>query len=174
MATDRVGDAPASAGSPYLIHTFEHRAYPLTPERTLSIGRDIETDIVVNEVSVSRRHLEIRCEGGDYVVHALGSTPTLVNDMPMAVPHVLHEGDTILVGTMRFVFTRERLPVAVAVAAAPSRTPLVTSSIDDRRPTLTFARQDQGERKRGHRWGLVWLVVLVLIVVIAYWVSQTL
>ena len=139
MANDRTGEAVA--GSPHLIHAFAHRAYPLTVERPLAIGRDTTSDIIVNEVSVSRHHAEVRADNGEYVLHATGSTPTLLNDVLLVGPQVLREGDSFAVGTMRFVFTREKLPVAMAIA--PPTSQHFMSSVDDRRPTLTFPRQDQ-------------------------------
>ena len=131
----------------YLIHIYEHRAYPLTGEHPFTIGRDAGCDIMVNEVSVSRHHAELRFEGGDYVVYSTGSTPTLLNDIPLTGPYSLREGDAFLVGTMKFVFTHERLPVAMAVAH-PAPHPEV--GVDDRRPTLTFPLQGRADP---HRFG---------------------
>ena len=168
MANDHGSEAPA--GPPYLIHTFEHKAYPITPERGLVIGRDTDADIVVNEVSVSRKHAEVRREGSDAVLDAVGSTPTLLNDMPVVAPHILQEGDTITVGTMRFVFTRERLPVAMAVATTQGQR--WASGIDDQRPTLKFSRQDQGTTPGGRPWGITAVVVIVVIAIVAYVVAH--
>jgi hypothetical protein len=164
MANDRTGGAVA--GPPYLIHTFEHRAYPLTGERALTIGRDTACDIVVNEVAVSRHHVEVRAEGGEYVLHAVGATPTRFNETLLTMPQVLREGDSVVVGTMRFVFTRERLPVAMAIA--PPVATRFMSGVDDRRPTLTFPRQDQTESHQPWGRGVLWVVVLLVLAVIGY------
>lgn len=125
------------AGIPYLIHAFEHRAYPVPSDRPLSIGRETACDITVNEVAVSRHHAEVRQEGESFVLHPVGSTTTVMNSLPVLEPQALHEGSTFLVGSMKFVFTRERLPVAMKIANRAPR----PSTVDDRRPTLTFPGQ---------------------------------
>ena len=156
------------AGPPHLIHAFAHRAYLLTEERPLRIGRDTTSDIIVNEVSVSRHHAEVRADNGEYVLHATGSTPTLLNDVPLISPQVLREGDSFAVGTMRFIFTRERLPVAMAIAQPTNSHSM--SSVDDRRPTLTFARQDQASVPQFKQSGILWIVLggLAAIALVAY------
>lgn len=157
----------AVADPTYLIHTFEHRAYPLTGGRSLTIGRDTDCDIVVNEVFVSRHHAELRPEGNDYVLHPVGANPTLLNDEPMTAPHPLQEGDAFLVGTMKFVFTRERLPVAMTIASADALpAPRATTGVDDRRPTLMLRITPVGSSPQSGNKRLVWLLVVVLIVLV--------
>lgn len=129
--------AASMGGVPFVIHTYEHRAYRLPGDRPFIIGRDSACDITVNEVAVSRRHAEIQPSGEGFAIVGTGSTPTFVNGMPLAAAHELAEGDVILVGTMKFTYTRERLPVAMAIAAPARR----ESRVDDRRPTLTFPTQ---------------------------------
>ncbi len=128
---------PALSRTPYLIHSYEHRAYPLMPDRPLSVGRDTSCDIAVNEVAVSRHHAEIKWEGDDFVLYPTGSTGTILNGVPLVAPQSLHEGDTFLVGTMKFVFTCGRLPVAMKIAGPAQR----ASTVEARRPTLTFPAQ---------------------------------
>ncbi len=128
-------DPAAKPSVPYLIHTYEHRAYPLHEDGALlAIGRDTACDITVNEVSVSRHHAGISREGEDFVLSSTGSTNTVLNGVPLVVPQALHEGDTFFVGTMKFIFTQDRLPVAMRIARPGVR----HSSVDARRPTLTF------------------------------------
>ncbi|HEV2643526.1 MAG TPA: FHA domain-containing protein [Candidatus Elarobacter sp.] len=156
-------------GQPYLIHSFEHRAYPIPADRPISIGRDTACDITVNEVAVSRHHAEVRQEGDSFVLYPVGSTSTVMNAMPLAAPQPLHEGDTFLIGTMKFMFTRERLPVAMRIAGPPDR----MSSVDDRRPTLTFPAQPtapeivQPASSRGPL--IVMIVAIVIVAAVAYW-----
>ena len=127
-----------TSGAPYLIHAYEHRAYPIPSDRPLSIGRETACDITVNEVAVSRHHAEVRQEGEAIVLQPVGSTTTVMNALPVIGPQVLHEGSTFMVGSMKFVFTRERLPVAMKIVASPLHR---LSTVDDRRPTLTFPGQ---------------------------------
>jgi predicted component of type VI protein secretion system len=168
MANEHMGTA--SAGPTYLIHASEHRAYPLAGKHTFTIGRDTACDIVVNEVSVSRRHAELRPDGENYALHATGSTPTMLNDTPLTGPQVLQEGDSFLIGTMKFIFTRERLPVAV-VMDQPAAAQFI-SSIDDRRPTLTFQLppQQRGRQKGGR--SLILVILLLLVAITAYVLLQ--
>jgi pSer/pThr/pTyr-binding forkhead associated (FHA) protein len=157
-------------GIPYLIHAFEHKAYPIPPDRPLSIGREAACDITVNEVAVSRHHAEIRREGDNFVLHPVGSTTTVMNGLPVLTPQPLHEHSTFMIGTMKFVFTMERLPVAMKIAT-PTQRP---TSIDDRRPTLTFPGQPNApEMQQSGGFGKMLPVILLIFAVIvagaAYW-----
>lgn len=157
--------AAAAAGTPYLIHSYEHRAYPLATDRPFTIGRDTSCDISVNEVAVSRHHAEVTPEGDAFVLRPTGSTSTVLNGEPLEGPRTLREGDTFLIGTMKFVFTRDRLPVAMAIARPAPR----LATVDDRRPTLTFPTQPTSRETTvaaGSKSGL-WIGIVVAIVVIA-------
>jgi pSer/pThr/pTyr-binding forkhead associated (FHA) protein len=122
---------------------------------------------MVNEVFVSRHHAEVRAEeGGRYVLYPTGSTPTIMNELPIEAPAALQEGDTFTVGTMKFVFTQNRLPVAMAVAEPMTRS---SPGVDDRRPTLTFPLQ--GTTKQDGP-STVWIVMAVVLVVVALVIYQ--
>jgi len=168
MANEHTADPVG--GSTYLIHSYEHRAYPLSPSRPLTIGRDAACDIMVNEVFVSRHHAEVRAdENGRFTVYPTGSTPTILNDLPIDAPNPLHEGDTFTVGTMKFVFTQKRLPVAMAVAEPVAEPGFRASGVDDRRPTLTFPLQ--GTTKQNGK-STVWIVMAIVLVVVMLVIYQ--
>jgi pSer/pThr/pTyr-binding forkhead associated (FHA) protein len=159
-----------TAGTPYLIHAYEHKAYPIPSDRPLSIGRETVCDITVNEVAVSRHHAEVRQEGESFVLYPVGSTSTVMNAMPVLAPQPLQEGSMFTIGSMKFIFTRERLPVAMKVATPTAR----ESSVDDRRPTLTFPGQPNApeiQQPGGHtgRRLLLVLVVVAALGAVAYW-----
>ena len=160
--------ASATPGTPYLIHSFEHRAYALGPDHPLSIGREPNCDITVNEVAVSRHHADIKAEGDDYVLYPTGSTSTMMNGQPVTAPFTLHEGDTFMVGTMKFMFTRGKLPVAMQVAQHTDR----PSTVEGRRPTLTFPGQpsvpEPIQPKRGLSIPLIVVVVIIAVAAAAF------
>jgi len=157
-------------GTAYLIHAFEHKAYPIPADRALSIGRETACDITVNEVAVSRHHAEIRAEGEVFVLHPVGSTTTVMNWLPVVAPQPLHEGSTFMVGSMKFVFTQERLPVAMKIATRTER----PTTVDARRPTLTFPGQPNAPEVHQPQTSLAKVPLILLAVVVAaggaaYW-----
>ncbi len=73
------------------------KTFPLTKER-LIIGRLGESDIVLADPGVSRRHAEVRTQDGQYVISDLGSTNgTMVNESTIG-ERTLEEGDRITIG----------------------------------------------------------------------------
>jgi pSer/pThr/pTyr-binding forkhead associated (FHA) protein len=157
-------------GTPYLIHAFEHKAYPIPADRPLTIGREAACDITVNEVAVSRQHAEVRREGEGFFLHPVGSTNTVMNGMSVMTPQPLTEGSAFSVGSMKFAFTRERLPVAMKVATPTER----SASVESRRDTLTFPSQPNApEIQEPKSKSSILPIVLLLIVLVAggvaYW-----
>jgi pSer/pThr/pTyr-binding forkhead associated (FHA) protein len=71
---------------------------------TTVIGRYPDCDIVLQDVTVSRRHAEVRRTGDTFTVADLGSlNGTYVNRTP--IDHVsLADGDVVLIGTFQLVF----------------------------------------------------------------------
>jgi pSer/pThr/pTyr-binding forkhead associated (FHA) protein len=71
---------------------------------TTSAGRHPDSDIFLDDVTVSRRHAEFRREGGDFVVIDVGSlNGTYVNREPVDQA-VLANGDEVQIGKFRLVF----------------------------------------------------------------------
>ncbi|MBV8931550.1 MAG: FHA domain-containing protein [Kutzneria sp.] len=71
---------------------------------TTSAGRHPDSDIFLDDVTVSRRHAEFRREGGEFLVIDVGSlNGTYVNREP--VDHaVLANSDEVQIGKFRLVF----------------------------------------------------------------------
>jgi Protein of unknown function (DUF3662)/FHA domain len=70
----------------------------------ITIGRLSSNDVVLSDPNVSRRHAEIRTNGGRWVLTDLGSTNgTLVNGK-IAREHPLSDGDRLSFGTSELVF----------------------------------------------------------------------
>ncbi|MEI2654561.1 MAG: FHA domain-containing protein [Microthrixaceae bacterium] len=77
--------------------------FALDPEVT-TIGRHPESTVFLDDVTVSRRHTEIRLEGTHYLVSDVGSlNGTYLNGDRVDV-HELAEGDQLQVGKYRLVF----------------------------------------------------------------------
>ena len=71
---------------------------------TTGAGRHPDSDIFLDDVTVSRRHAEFRREGGEYVVIDVGSlNGTYVNREPVDQA-ILAGGDEVQIGKFRLVF----------------------------------------------------------------------
>ncbi|HEX8100729.1 MAG TPA: DUF3662 and FHA domain-containing protein [Actinomycetota bacterium] len=96
----RLSVAPQRSGDPRLIliqNGKAARTFPLAKDRVI-IGRLGESDIVLADPGVSRRHAEVRSRDGEYVVADLGSTNgTMVNEATVG-ERTLQEGDRITIG----------------------------------------------------------------------------
>ena len=76
----------------------------LLDRATTSAGRHPESDIFLDDVTVSRRHAEFRRDGDDFVVVDVGSlNGTYVNRDPVDTA-VLANGDEVQIGKFRLVF----------------------------------------------------------------------
>jgi len=68
------------------------------------VGREATADVVLDDVSVSRRHAEVRRVGSDYLVVDLGSlNGTYLNGIRIE-RSIAHEGDQIQVGKFKLLF----------------------------------------------------------------------
>ena len=71
---------------------------------TTSAGRHPDSDIFLDDVTVSRRHAEFRRDAGEFVVVDVGSlNGTYVNREPVDTA-VLANGDEVQIGKLRLVF----------------------------------------------------------------------
>jgi pSer/pThr/pTyr-binding forkhead associated (FHA) protein len=81
----------------YLITSDDATAHPILGE-TL-IGRDPACDLVLSDITVSRRHAAVRQDGNTVVVSDLGSSNgTFVNGEPIADATRVEAGDVIRLG----------------------------------------------------------------------------
>lgn len=119
----------------YIIYEFERRAFPVT-DVPVRIGRDASNDIVLREAAVSRFNTEVRRENGGCVIHSGGSTPTLVDGIPIADQAVLSEGARIEVGSAVLTFTEKRLPIGVSIVERAKRNASVRDDVANRRDTI--------------------------------------
>jgi pSer/pThr/pTyr-binding forkhead associated (FHA) protein len=76
----------------------------LLDQPTTSAGRHPDSDIFLDDVTVSRRHAEFRSDGGDFQVVDVGSlNGTYVNREPVDSA-TLANGDEVQIGKFRLVF----------------------------------------------------------------------
>ena len=65
----------------------------------ISIGRDIDNDIVINDAEVSRKHARLTLEGDRYKIEDLNSTNgTYIDGQRLIGPHVMAIGEIIMFG----------------------------------------------------------------------------
>ena len=76
----------------------------LLDQTTTSAGRHPDSEIFLDDVTVSRRHAEFRLDGGDFQVVDVGSlNGTYVNREPVDTA-TLANGDEVQIGKFRLVF----------------------------------------------------------------------
>jgi pSer/pThr/pTyr-binding forkhead associated (FHA) protein len=84
---------------------LEGRSF-LLEQPVVTIGRGSESDIVINDASISRRHaLILQQVNGDYVQDLASRNGTKVNDEPLHAPRLLQKGDTICIGSICLEYT---------------------------------------------------------------------
>jgi len=82
-----------NAGSRYLID-----------QDLVRLGRDPEADILLDDVTVSRRHAEVRKASGGFAIHDDGSLNGTYLNRRRIEHATLHNGDEIQIGRFRLVF----------------------------------------------------------------------
>ncbi len=81
------------------------RAYPL-PEGSTRVGRHLKSRILLDDITVSRRHCRLKVDGDRVTVEDEGSTNgTYVNGARIEVS-LLHPGDRLVVGRFHLVVAR--------------------------------------------------------------------
>jgi pSer/pThr/pTyr-binding forkhead associated (FHA) protein len=71
---------------------------------TVTVGRHQQSDIFLNDITVSRRHAELRKEGGKYAVTDLGSLNGTYVNRARVDSSALASGDELQVGKFRLLF----------------------------------------------------------------------
>lgn len=78
--------------------------YPLTKKLTI-IGRDVHADILINDLSVSRKHAQILSIAGGFVLKDLESgNGTFINNQRIDEAY-LGDGDLVTFGEIKFIFS---------------------------------------------------------------------
>jgi pSer/pThr/pTyr-binding forkhead associated (FHA) protein len=79
---------------------IERRAFAI--KETIAIGRDPFTDIILEDPTVSRLHVELRREGNDLVLYDKSSNGTTVNGKSVT-RHVVNDRDVISLGRFTLI-----------------------------------------------------------------------
>lgn len=98
----RMKEGRGGAGAGSLVLPSDERI--VLGERTISVGRTPECDIVLSDPNVSRRHAEVRPAGAGYVVVDLGSTNGSRLNGVRITEEPLRDGDEITFGNTRVRF----------------------------------------------------------------------
>lgn len=73
----------------------------LLDRSVITVGRGIESDIVIEDTSISRRHVQFsRQPNGDYIQDLTSRNGTRVNDELLTRPRPLKTGDIIVIGNI--------------------------------------------------------------------------
>lgn len=70
---------------------------------TVTIGRDLDNDIALDDLHVSKHHARLTGQGDHWLIEDLNSiNGTLVNDTQITEPHRLQPNDTVTLGSLTF------------------------------------------------------------------------
>jgi len=89
---------------------YQGSEVPLETERELLVGRASNTDLVLMEDMVSRKHAKLGLVEGEVFIQDLGSTNGTFVNGERVKRSVLHEGDRVLIGTSIFKVVRQDSP----------------------------------------------------------------
>jgi hypothetical protein len=105
MQAIRTPDKQAAPRAPQFIINGS-REVPID-KPVMNIGRGTENDIIIDDVYVSRHHLQIRLRSGVYTLFDVDSrSGTTVNNVSVS-EHSLQPGDVIQIGDTQLIYTTE-------------------------------------------------------------------
>ena len=142
---------------------FDIGAAPVT------IGRQAQCDIQIEDTWMSRRHARLAWTGTSYIVEDLGSTNgTFVNDQRVSGPHALRSGDRLRLGD------QVELAFHVGVSAPAHEEPVSPGAapypVSSALPPQAQATPPEAKRKRVWVWalGLLGLILVLAAAGIVY------
>ncbi|HEX4353191.1 MAG TPA: FHA domain-containing protein, partial [Polyangiales bacterium] len=88
------------------------KSFDIDAAKSFTIGRGLDNDIVLSDIAVSRKHFDLRYEGGAWVIADRGSgNGTVVNGNLEDHPFMLANGDAIEIGNTTFRFEQQAIDV---------------------------------------------------------------
>lgn len=86
--------------------TGQIQEYPLF-DRDVTIGRNMDVNIMLLDAKVSRYHAKIRYRSGDFVfIDSQPTNPSYINGEVYSGPHTIKNGDEFIIGRIRLIFRR--------------------------------------------------------------------
>ena len=106
----------------------------------LTIGRGSECNVVINDVSISRRHAQVlRQANGNYVQDLGSRNGTKVNGEPLHEPRLLQTGDIVCVGSIHLEYkslqSGPETPMPQSIIPASIVRPMTSGPIPLRLPS---------------------------------------
>lgn len=114
------GDVVSIAGAVTIYFTLAREATGAAPEteeklemkgrEEITIGRGSDNDIVLAHPAASRHHAHIKKDSQGFMLEDLGSTNgTFLNGQRISEPTLIHRGDTIRIGAVKFIYSEDVL-----------------------------------------------------------------
>lgn len=112
---------PDKRGGAFVIRSGEMEGKGFLIDRpVVTIGRGIESDVIINDLSISRRHAQVsRQANGDYVQDLDSRNGTKVNDELLEAPRLLQHGDIVCVGDVRMEYTSVSTALTTPLSPLP-------------------------------------------------------
>lgn len=162
----------------FLVDAKVRAAYTLDRLSTC-IGRDESNAVITSSPEVSRFHAEVRREAGGYALTSMGAAGTRLNGKPLDAPHLLVDGDEIVIGdrTLRFA---QAIPAGMKQRISDEDHVTVDSTIPTGRvaeptPYLGVPRMSGGvtmAAKSPARTFAVWSGVVALLALAAFFMMR--
>src|SRR5438105_3627681 len=111
----------------------------LSPTETVYVGRGLECAIRTDDGMVSRRHSQIRMEGGAYVVEDLGSANGVYLNNTRVQKTALSHADVVQCGSLVIRFIDENAPQRTPTPVVQQQTPPAKKG-----GTMVLAKHDTG------------------------------
>lgn len=146
-ATSASGETGTAAPAPIarLVNVKTGESFSLTGHR-VSIGRDLDCDVVLPDNGVSRRHATIAPVPGGYLLTDESSNGTLVNGERMGATHVLEPGDVLRMHDEELRYEVEE--TEATTPAASSRAPTTILDMSSLRSMLAAEQHTRSSSRR--------------------------
>jgi hypothetical protein len=119
------------------------KSFDIDAAKSFTIGRGLDNDIVLSDIAVSRKHFDLRYEGGAWVIADRGSgNGTVVNGNLEDHPFMLANGDAIEIGNTTFRFEQQ------AIDVQPSMPETFDVSLDEDLEPSTVAAKPYNQQKQ--------------------------